>query len=268
MSTLDLQTCENCGAEGLETFISEPNHRLLRCSKCNLYQKGFLDSQVAYEGDYHDCYSGRQRSKSITAAIRLASTTVDLKTERPRMLDIGCSVGATVQAAKDFGWDAHGVDVSQTAVDHCREQGLNCQKIEGVELPFEDDSFDLITNWHVVEHVEDVHETLAEWYRVLKPGGVMILETPDSTYLKARLMGFKYRKFWPAEHLYTFDRHNLSSLLAQSGFEMLPTRLVGKLSALPAHLTLYALAYRGFRQTCRAVSMCKSLEITCRKPAA
>ena len=75
--------------------------------------------------------------------------------KNPKMVDIGCSVGATVVAAKQLGWQASGVDISQAAVDYCREQGLDCYKIDGPELPFEDNTFDLVTNWHVIEHVKD-----------------------------------------------------------------------------------------------------------------
>lgn len=259
-------TCENCGHHELESFIDRPNHRLKRCPKCRLFQKGVLESTSVYEGDYHINYSGRRKAKIVTGLIRLASTTRYLETKKPNTLDIGCSVGATVQAATDLGWEAHGVDISKRAVEYCNSLGLNCKAISGVELPYEDASFDLVTNWHVIEHVRDVSETIREWSRVLKPGGIMILETPASNYLKARIMGPKYKKFWPPDHLYTFDRSNLTSLLRKGGFEILPSRLIGKATALPLHLSAYALAYRGFRTTCRAFNLCKSIEICCRKP--
>lgn len=264
--TVTETTCENCGHGDLESFFDEPKHQLKRCPSCNLYQKGYLESETVYEGDYHQHYSKRRKSKMRTAAIRLASTTKYLKSERPRTLDIGCSVGATVQAAKDRGWEAMGVDISQNAVKYCQSKGLDCHKIDGVKLPFKDNHFDLLTNWHVIEHCRDVKETLEEWYRVLKPGGIMILETPDSTYLKAQWMGQRYLKFWPPDHLYTFDRKNLTSILKGSGFDILPTRILGKSSALSAPMAMYAIAYRGYRETCRAIKLCKSLEICCRKP--
>ena len=258
--------CENCGHNGLEQFINTPNHRLLRCPQCNLYQKGFLESNTVYEGEYHNRYWSRRQAKIRTATIRLASTTKYLNSDSPRMLDVGCSVGATLEAAKNLGWDGIGVDISEDAIEFCQAKGLNCQKIEGVKLPFEDDQFDIITNWHVIEHVHDVSETLDEWRRVLKPGGIMILETPDANYLKAEIMGTRYRRFWPAEHLYTFNPKNLSSFLTRSGFEIMPTRLIGKPSCLKSSMNLYALAYRGLREASRKLRLCKSFEICCRKP--
>ena len=262
--------CENCGHDTLESFIDRPGHQLKRCPECNLFQKGVLESNDVYEGAYHNTYVNRKRLKEITAAIRLASVTKHLTTVsagEPHMLDIGCSVGATVKAAQEMNWKATGVDISQDAIDACSDYGLNCHKIDGTTLPFEDNTFDLVTNWHVIEHVSDVSETLTEWKRVLKPGGVMILETPDSNCWKARRLGADYKKFWPPEHLYTFDRANLSSIIQTAGFELLPSRLIGKVSALPTHLTLYAIAYRGLRTAYRGFGLCKSLELCCRKPA-
>ncbi len=263
------EICENCSHHGLEVFIDKPDefHALLKCPKCDLYQKGILPPAYIYEEAYHIEYDRRRESKTVTAKIRLGAAKPDLQVDKPKMLDVGCSIGATVRAAEQFGWQATGVDVSAAAVKYCQDDGLDCHKIDGLELPFEDESFDLVTHWHVIEHVENVAETLTEWRRVLKPGGLMVLETPDANYLKARMMGPRYKKFWPSAHLYTFNRQNLSSILEQEGFEVLPTRLTGGVTALPPHLNAYALCYRGYREICRSLKLCKSLEISCRKVA-
>ncbi len=262
------QVCENCAKRGLESYIDRPekSHILMRCPECDLFQKGALKTAVIYEDAYHDEYERRRDAKTVTAKLRLGAAKRYLRSADVKMLDIGCSVGATVNAAREFGWQASGVDISSSAIEFCRNDGLDCYEISGVELPFDDNTFDLVTHWHVIEHVEDVAVALAEWRRVLKPGGIMMLETPDSSYRKAQLMGPKYAKFWPSAHLYTFNRNNLSSILTRSGFEVLPTRLTGGFKALPAHLNIYATVYRGYRELCRSLKMCKSLEIVSRKP--
>jgi ubiquinone/menaquinone biosynthesis C-methylase UbiE len=264
------QICENCSHVGLETFIDRPAvfHRLLRCPECDLYQKGMNPPAYIYEEAYHVKYTRREASKIATAKLRLAAAKPELPFSRPHLLDIGCSIGATINAAEQLGWKATGVDISRAAVEHCRKQGWDCHTTEGLELPFENETFDVVTHWHVLEHVENVAETLSEWRRVLKPGGLMILETPDARYLKARILGPRYKKFWPSAHLYAFNRVNLSSILNQQGFEILPTRLTGGLTALPPQLNAYALCYRGYREICRSLNLCKSLEISCRKTAA
>lgn len=270
--TLDdevLQNCENCGSDQLETFQIEKDHRLLFCTKCLLYQKGTLPHDELYqESKYHLGYYSRRSAKIRTALIRLASVTKYLPTNSIKMLDVGCSIGATVAAGKRMGWESMGVDVSQSAVDFCREHGLDCHSIDNFKLPFPDNSFDLLTSWHVIEHVMDVRQTLDEWMRVVRPGGILILETPDSQCFKARRLGAKYKKFWPEGHLYTFTRSNMCSLLRQSGFEILPSRILGKLGTLPIHLTAYAAAYRSWRKLNRKFGFCKSIEVCCRKSEA
>lgn len=260
--------CENCGHRPLQPFIENDVQRLLYCPKCQLYQKGILATRQVYENYYHAGYARRRRSKTITAMIRLGAVTPYVSANQPRSLDVGCSVGATVQAMQRLGWQASGVDISQAAVDYCREQGLDCYQIDTHRLPFPDATFDVLSSWHVIEHVPDVSQTLAEWFRVIKPGGIVVLETPDAGYLKARWQGARYAKFWPADHLYTFQRANLIPFLVRAGFEMLPSRWIGRWTALPPHVTAYAGLYRGLRLTQRSLRLCKSLEIVCRRPLA
>ncbi|MEM9940966.1 MAG: class I SAM-dependent methyltransferase [Planctomycetota bacterium] len=260
--------CENCGRQGLNSFIDEPHQKLFQCPACGLCQKGVLESESVYEGHYHSGYKARLESKIRSAKIRLGSVQPYLVVETPKTLDIGCSVGATVNAAEQLGWDAFGVDVSEKAVELCRDQGLSCEVLRDGKLPFDDESFDLVTNWQVIEHVLDVKKALCEWKRVLKPGGVMILDTPDAAYWKARILGPKhYRKFWPADHIYTFNRENLTDIIKSCGFEMLPGRLIGRWTTLTPKLTAYALGYRGLRSCQRSLRLCKSIELCCRKPA-
>lgn len=264
-----ISSCENCGHFELEAFVVSSDHEYRCCPKCKLYRaQGSPPDLQLYESDYHSGYASRRNRKITTAMVRLGALTKYVDCDEPRMLDIGCSIGATVDAAGRLGWRATGVDISQAAVDYCCQQGLDCRKIDGVELPFQDDSFDIVTSWHVIEHVTDVRETLAEWNRIVRPGGILVLETPDSQCLQARRRGAKYEKFWPVGHLYTFTRSNMCSLLEQSGFEILPSRIVGKLSALAPHQTAYAAAYRGLRKLSRTFGLCKSIEVCCRKSVA
>ena len=257
--------CENCNFGPLEKFIFNRSQRLLYCPRCHLYQKGILHNQQVYENTYHKGYERRRQSKIVTAKIRLGAVTKYLSSTTPRSLDIGCSIGATVEAARQLGWNPSGVDVSRAAVEFCCDRGLDCQLIDSYQLPFRSQTFDVVSSWHVIEHVESVTQTLHEWNRVLKPGGILVLETPDSGCLKARVLGPRYEKFWPSDHLYTFRRQNLCDFLERSGFEILPCRLIGRWDALPPHLSAYAGLYRGWRQLYRALSLCKSIEICCRK---
>ena len=102
---------------------------------------------------------------------------------RPRILDVGCGTGANLLMLSQYG-DAEGVDVSEDALAFCRERGLDKVKLgAGEELPYEDGTFDLVTAFDVVEHMDDDLAGLKEMRRVLRPGGRVLLFVPTFMFL-------------------------------------------------------------------------------------
>jgi len=241
------------------------------CSQCGLYQKGRVASANEYDDDY--CVSrgysspGRCHRKLRTASVRLGRISRLVESDSPRSLDVGCSLGYSVEAACRFGWDAHGVDISRDAIRHCRVHGLRCQCVAGADLPYPDGYFDVLTAWHVIEHVRDVAQTLSEWARVLQPGGVLVLETPDSDCLKLKLRGGSYSRFWALGHTYTFNRRNLAPLVEAAGLAIISAPFF----ADPAHLRprelAHAAAYQFLKETQILIGMHKAFQLFCRRRA-
>ena len=260
--------CENCGDTSLERFEIPEQTTLWKCPNCGLYQKGQPPTERLYEDEYHDGYLHSLPRKIRTAQVRLgrAAGYLPEPCPTPSVLDVGCSIGATVSAAARRGWDAHGVDVSQSAVDSCRSRSLNCVHYDGDKLPYPDQTFDMLTSWHVIEHVANVSEVLEDWYRVLKPGGVMVLETPDANCWKAKIRGAKYAKFWPAAHIYTFTPETLHPFATRTGFEILPNPWFATSKSASVTTTAYALAYQAYLATSRATGFAKAFQLFARRP--
>src|ERR1041384_7397807 len=102
---------------------------------------------------------------------------------RPRILDVGCGTGANLLMLSKYG-DAEGVDISEDALAFCRERGLDKVKLGAAEtLPYEDGTFDLVTAFDVVEHIDDDLAGLKEMRRVLRPGGHVLLFVPTFMFL-------------------------------------------------------------------------------------
>ncbi|MCA1815669.1 MAG: class I SAM-dependent methyltransferase [Acidobacteria bacterium] len=132
--------------------------------------------------DSHWWFAGRRRILESFLARLVASLNLP-SGARPRILDVGCGTGANLEMLARFG-DAHGVDVSEDALGFCRERGLSDVRRGAAEsLPFEDESFDLVTALDVVEHLDDDAAGLAEMRRVLKPGGRALLFVPAFNWL-------------------------------------------------------------------------------------
>lgn len=102
--------------------------------------------------------------------------------ESPKILDVGCGTGANLEMLKQFG-ESEGVDVSDDALEFCRQKGLKVHKGLAEELPFPDESFDLVTALDVVEHLDDDVAGLKEMYRILKKDGKTLIFVPAFMWL-------------------------------------------------------------------------------------
>jgi SAM-dependent methyltransferase len=98
------------------------------------------------------------------------------------ILDVGCGTGANLEMLSQFG-NAQGVDVSDDALEFCRQKGLDAQKGLAEKLPFTDETFDITTALDVVEHLDDDVAGLREMYRVTKNGGYSLVFVPAFMWL-------------------------------------------------------------------------------------
>ena len=238
------------------------------CRACDLYQKGHLPPASVYDRTYHATYEPHRNRKLRTAFVRLnrVSRLLPPDCHRPKMLDVGCSLGTTIEAGNGLGWDACGVDVSTDAIDYCRNRALRCATSDGVDLPYPDETFDVLTAWHVVEHVSDVARTLTEWRRVVKPGGLLVMEMPDTTCLKVRVWGKRYTRYWSGEHVYAFQRANFEPFVRRAGLEVVAYPWLGRLRDLPRPLAAYSVAYQAAKGAQRLAGVSKAFQVFCRRP--
>jgi len=127
--------------------------------------------------DTHWWYVGRRRI--IQSLVEKISTK--LKTQR--ILDVGCGTGANLKMLAAYG-KAEGVDISPQAVDFCHERGLSSVKLGAIEqLPYESDSFELVTALDVIEHLDDDIAGLREMRRVLCRDGRLLVFVPAFMFL-------------------------------------------------------------------------------------
>jgi SAM-dependent methyltransferase len=104
------------------------------------------------------------------------------KIQNPKILDVGCGTGANLEMLANFG-EAEGVDVSDAALEFCKQKGLKAYKGLAESLPFADESFDVVTALDVVEHLDDDIAGLKEMNRVLRTGGKTLIFVPAFMWL-------------------------------------------------------------------------------------
>jgi 2-polyprenyl-3-methyl-5-hydroxy-6-metoxy-1,4-benzoquinol methylase len=143
----------------------------------------------------------------------------------PTLVDIGCGNGDFIHLAQKHGWSVGGAEISTHAVEFATsERGLNVIKSNLEELPFESSSFDVVTILDVLEHLRDPRKTLTEIFRILKPGGLIVIRVPNTPFqfLKARLQrlrhGSRFTTMATPLHLNHFDAASLGHAVTQAGF--------------------------------------------------
>lgn len=137
------------------------------------------------------------------------------------MLEVGCAAGDLLERVVQTGTAAtvHGIDVSAEACARARDRGLDV--FHGTLDEFETDQrYDLIFMSHVIEHVLDPVETIVKVTALLKPGGVLYLETPNVRSLDARIWKRRWGLIHYPRHLYLFDRGTIVRLLETGGLRV------------------------------------------------
>jgi len=197
--------------------------RIVRCSNCGLvYVNPRVSAKIvdhSYRNSKDEVYVKGSAGRQST--FRRYVKKIE-KWRRPpgRLLDIGCAAGFFVHEAGNAGWDAAGVEPSKWLVEW-GIKNLGEKLFAGTlrECRFKEGEFDLLTMWDVLEHLPDPISELYECSRILRKGGMIIINYPDFGSMLARLMG---RRWWflLSNHLYYFTPDTMRRYLEKAGFEV------------------------------------------------
>lgn len=204
-------TCRICG--GLARFAFErEGWRYARCKECSaliklLTPEAYADLNPSYDPGPDVAIASPTLVRSyldVDGKVKLLRELLPDVTGARRFLDIGCGAGGYLFAARELGLEAVGVEPSAAHSTIAKSLGLNV--VDGyfsAEL-FEKDPFDIVLLSHVIEHIYDPLPFLEECLRVLRPGGVLCVVTPNADSLLARLSGSYWVMLKPLDHVSMF----------------------------------------------------------------
>lgn len=142
-----------------------------------------------------------------------------------RVLDIGCGTGETLKELRDLGWETEGVDFDAKAAETARRSyGLSVRVGTLEEQEYPSDYFDAVGMSHVIEHVHDPVGLLAECRRILRPGGRLIVATPNVDSLGHRRFGTSWSSLVAPSHLLLFSRKTLAEAARKANFSCVRLR--------------------------------------------
>lgn len=145
------------------------------------------------------------------------------------LLDIGCATGALLEYAAGRGYRVQGVEVCEPAAEYGRShRGVPIALGTLDDVHLETAPYGAAHFSHVIEHVQHPREFLKQVFSLLIPGGFMVVVTPNTSGLQARLFGPDWRSAI-ADHVHLFSMRNLATVLAESGFQIVARKTWGGL---------------------------------------
>ncbi len=166
-------------------------------------------------------------------------------TSPARVLDVGCGSGVLLARMKSLGWEVQGVEVDPGGVTAARARGVAVHQGQLTEAKFPDHHFDAVHSAHVIEHVHDPVALLRECFRILKPGGKLVILTPNTASFGHKHFGSAWLNLDPPRHLILFNQQTLRSAAEQQGF------IVERLDTTVRSAWVYGTLSRLIRQTGR-----------------
>lgn len=225
---LEYIKCNICQSTDTEELYVKNSFHIVKCKKCGLVYvnprpdtmelKQFyrdkklpsftLDTEPTGERDLY-LYRFNKRLRNI-----------EVLKKRGRLLDIGCAWGYFLELAKKHNWESYGVELSERASYYCREKlHLNVFTGRLEEASYPDQYFNVVTMFHLLEHIPNPRNFLREINRILRKKGLVVIEVPNIGSLKSKVAGEKWRHLVPPMHLYYFSPKTLSQLLRETGFQ-------------------------------------------------
>lgn len=236
--------CINCKGLSfkIKYCLSKSNRNIAICQDCSLVQVNprdnllnFIDNELSINRDdkLHRLFDLMTRNtavplKEIMGKEYLAKKRgfefkikeINRYKKSGKLLDIGCAEGIFLSACSEHGFDCYGIEPSKYTYSIATKI-LPSSKIHNTtlsEAEFPQSYFDIVTMINTIEHTLNPKGIIEEAYRILSPGGVLMIETPDIGHWLAGLMGKKWLPLLVPDHIIFFSKKTIINMLRESGF--------------------------------------------------
>lgn len=269
------KACAICGSDGKplydrlkDQFLgSEGEWGFSRCenTSCGLTWLDPMPFEEDISKAYLDYYTHIDSDSNRSLASRLLFSVLGLDSARKRaeacylgdrlpghVLEIGFGDGKRLERLRTLGWKVEGQEVDPVAVKNARDRGFKVHEGRLQELNFPDGKYDAVIGNHVIEHVHAPLEMLKTCRRITRPGGEVILVTPNVSGYGHRVFGQHWLGLDPPRHLHLLTCSSMELLINKAGFSQFELFTVPALSAIPFQASIAMARTGGFRYSQKA----------------
>lgn len=234
---VSITECPVCKSQSIKAFlqctdftVSHETFAVNRCEGCGLgitSPRPELENLGSYyQSEEYISHSGKTSggigilyNTAKSFALKWKARIVDQKKKNPTALDFGCGTGDFLKTLNSKGWQVEGVEPSENA--RLKAESLISQKINASLSDVHQKQFDVISAWHVIEHVPDLTETIQQLKALLKKDGTIFIAVPNYESADAK----RYQEFWAGydvpRHLWHFSKKSMTQLLGKYGLEVI-----------------------------------------------
>jgi 2-polyprenyl-3-methyl-5-hydroxy-6-metoxy-1,4-benzoquinol methylase len=223
--------CVFCGYREAPVHLQRPEFAIRHCPHCSVLWCDPTRFDQAFKPDDEAAYLEVEATVHTENATRLHHLIHHAPAEsHPRLLEVGCMHGDFVLQARGAGYKARGADLSKSAVQQANRQADGLVELGTLDEHVPDASLDVVAAFNVIEHMDRPDQFLAHTVRALRPGGVLIAETPAQESIYHHVLFLRGRvqpqgRFevgvHPGTHVFKFGRRAWRTILADRGFEVL-----------------------------------------------
>jgi 2-polyprenyl-3-methyl-5-hydroxy-6-metoxy-1,4-benzoquinol methylase len=238
----EIKSCPICGKENFEKYIncidntvSKENFDIVACKNCSFKftnpRPNEEEIRKYYKSETYISHTNTKkglvaklyqlvRKQTLKNKLKLLNK---LKKNKGSILDVGCGTGMFLEICKNDGWNIEGIEPDEDARKIAEKQ-LGRTLESNILNSLKEKSFDIITMWHVLEHIHKLNETIKWVNKRLNPNGYLIIAVPNYKSKDAQI----YQENWAAydlpRHLYHFSKESLKELMQKNDFEILDRR--------------------------------------------
>lgn len=197
-------------------YITQEAFKSVRCTQCGFV---YVDPQPATADLHHYYPAGHQVAEpalyekmDAKPRIKLIANLA-LESQKKKLLDVGTGKALLLSGLKKRGWEVFGTELSETSRQYACEQGLQVFNSIVNDTPIEQNSLDVVTLFHSLEHLTNPKQSINEVKGLMRPGGLLVIEVPNINSWYARFFKGQWFHYDAPRHLYHFSPQTLRSLI-------------------------------------------------------
>jgi len=205
-------------------YISGSVHVICTCKTCDLAFVNPQPDKNELDKYYPTEYYGKEpfAYEKVDARTRFKFLKGLIVKRTGRMLDVGCGKGLLLKMVKDMGWEVIGTELSAHSANYGKvELGIDVRNQELGQLSFDNNSFDLVTLFHSLEHMLNPYATLSIINNIIKEDGLLLVSVPRFNCYYSKLFRANWFHLDAPRHLFHFSDKSLELLLNKAGFKVI-----------------------------------------------